>query len=53
MNNEKEPPGSAVKFETINRQYDKDDRLISERVTITTDTQIDHPQPERHTGFYL
>lgn len=49
----KKPPGETVKWETISRQYDKDDRLVSERVMVTTDTQLDHPQPERHTGFYL
>lgn len=48
-----EPPGKPVKWETVSREYDKDDRLISERTTVVTDTQIDHPQPQRHTGFYL
>lgn len=53
MTNDHEPPGQPVKWETVAREYDKDGRLIKERTTVTTDTQMDHPQPERHTGFYL
>jgi hypothetical protein len=53
MTNEQEPPGPPVKWETVNRQYDKDERLISERVITTVDTQLDNPEPERKTGFYL
>ena len=48
-----EPPGPPAKWETIARQYDKNDRLISERVTVVTDTEINNPEPVRHTGFYI
>lgn len=48
-----EPPGQPVKWETVTREYDVDGRVIKERVTTTVDTQMDHPQPQRHTGFYL
>jgi hypothetical protein len=41
-----------VKWETVHREYDKDDRLISERTTVTTDTQLNHPDPPG-PGFYL
>ena len=48
-----DPPGPTVRWETIAREYDAAGRLVSERTTVTTDTQIDNPEPVRHTGFYL
>lgn len=53
MTDTPKPPGPPVKWETISREYDRDDRLISERVTVVTDTQLDHPKPELNTGHYL
>lgn len=48
-----EPPGPTVRWETISREYDAAGRLVSERTTTVVDTVIDHPEPERLTGFYL
>jgi len=47
-----DPPGPVVRWVTISREYDRDDRLISERTTETRDTQLDHPEPPT-PGFYL
>lgn len=46
------PPGPPVRWVTIAREYDRDDRLISERTTETRDTQLDHPE-HPVPGFYL
>lgn len=47
------PPGEPVRWETVKRSWDKDDRLVSEVVTVTTETDNSPPPPERMTGFYL
>lgn len=47
------PPDPAVRWETVKRAWDKDDRLVSEVVTVTTETDNSPPPPERMTGFYL
>lgn len=46
-------PGPAVKWETIVREYDKDDRLVSERITVVTDTSVDPPKAALPFGFRL
>lgn len=47
------PPGEPVRWETIQRSYDKGGRLVSEKITVTTETDNSPPEPERMTGFYL
>lgn len=47
------PPGEPVRWETIQRSYDKYDRLVSEKMTVTIETDNSPPPPERMTGFYL
>lgn len=46
-----EPPGPTVKWETIVREYDRDDRLVSERITVVTDTPVDPPKSVLPFGF--
>lgn len=47
------PPGPPVRWETVKRSWDKDDRLVSGVITVTTETDNSPPEPERSTGFYL
>jgi hypothetical protein len=47
-----DPPGPVVRWVTVSREYDRDDRLLSERTTETRDTQLDHPEAPA-PGFYL
>lgn len=47
------PPGEPVRWETINRSWDIDGRLVSEKITTTTETDNSPPEPERMTGFYV
>lgn len=47
------PPGPPVRWETVKRSWDADDRLVSEVVTVTVETDNSPPEPERSTGFYL
>jgi len=49
------PPGEPVRWETIQREYDRDNRLITEKVTVTTETVTDFKPPpaEARNGFYL
>jgi hypothetical protein len=53
VSDEPGPPGPAARWETIQREWDKDGRLISEKITTTTETVHNAPPPERRTGFYL
>lgn len=48
-----EPPGPTARWETIQREWDEDGHLISEKITVTTETVTNAPPPERRTGFYL
>lgn len=45
--------GPPVKWVTIERQFDADDRLISERTTTTTAIDTDIAQSPLSTGMYL
>lgn len=46
-------PGPPVRWETVTRSWDADDRLFTERVITTKDTVINPGEPERKTGMYL
>lgn len=48
-----EPPGPPVRWETVKRSWDEGGQLVSEVVTVTTETDNSPTPPERRTGFYL
>jgi hypothetical protein len=50
---EADHPGPPAYWETVKRSWDKDDRLVSEVVMVTTETDNSPPEPERRTGLYL
>jgi hypothetical protein len=50
----KRPPRLPVRWETIQREWDKDGHLISEKITTTTEVDNSPPAPpEPRRGFYL
>jgi hypothetical protein len=48
-----EPSGPPVKWQTVSREWDRNGRLLSERTTVTEDTDCETEEPERLTGMYL
>jgi hypothetical protein len=57
VSDEPEPsgaPGPPARWETIQREWDEDGRLISEKITTTTEVETRAPAPpEPRRGFYL
>ena len=50
--NKDTPPGPPARWVTIRREYDKDDRLISETTTDTRETEVSNPE-RPIPGLYL